>query len=33
MCKEIIAFRNIEIGKRKFHHPKNLFFIENEYIL
>lgn len=29
MTKEIIAFDNIEIEKHKFHHHKNLIFIED----
>ena len=29
MSKEIIAFGNIEIEKRKFHHYKNLILLED----
>ena len=28
MCKEIIAFGNNDIEKRKFHHHKNLILLE-----
>ena len=27
--KEIVAFGNIEIGKRKLHHPKNVILLED----